>query len=167
MKSVEVRIAKMPGCKDIPLPKYMSEGASGMDLFAAVEKDLDLAPGQITLVPTGIAISMPPGYEGQVRPRSGLAANHGLTIVNAPGTIDSDYRGEVKIILANLGQKPFQVVRGMRIAQLVVQPVTRALLVEVEALDETRRGSGGFGHTGNSFEDGALEGPQGGSARAR
>lgn len=126
----------------------MSEHASGMDVCAAVEQPLTLQPGDIRLVPTGIYVSIPPGYEIQVRPRSGLALKHGLTIVNAPGTIDSDYRGEVGIILGNMAREPFTVERGMRIAQLVVQRVIRAELVQQDSLDDTARSGGGFGHTG-------------------
>ncbi|MBM4043723.1 MAG: dUTP diphosphatase [Planctomycetes bacterium] len=148
MEQVKVEIKRKPGCEDLPLPRYMSEGASGMDLHAAVDKPTSLARGEIKLIPTGIYIAVPLGYEAQVRPRSGLALKHGLTIVNAPGTIDSDYRGEVGVILANMGAETFTVERGMRIAQMVIQQVTRAELVEVEELSKTSRDAGGFGHTG-------------------
>ena len=137
------------GCGDLPLPQYMSEAASGMDLYAAVDKAVQIERHEIKLIPTGVHIELPLGYEAQVRPRSGLALKHGLTIVNTPGTIDSDYRGEIGIILCNLGKERFTVERGMRIAQLVIQPVFRAELIEVECLEETRRGAGGFGHTGH------------------
>ena len=137
------------GCGDLPLPQYMSEAASGMDLYAAVDKAVQLERHEIKLIPTGVHIELPLGYEAQVRPRSGLALKHGLTIVNTPGTIDSDYRGEIGIILCNLGKERFTVERGMRIAQLVIQPVFRAELIEVDCLEETRRGVGGFGHTGH------------------
>ncbi|HHT9136630.1 MAG TPA: dUTP diphosphatase [Candidatus Wunengus sp. YC60] len=137
------------GCRDLPLPQYMSEAASGMDLYAAVDKAVQLERHEIKLIPTGVHIELPSGYEAQVRPRSGLALKHGLTLVNTPGTIDSDYRGEIGIILCNLGKERFTVERGMRIAQLVIQPVFRAELIEVESLEETRRGVGGFGHTGH------------------
>lgn len=140
---------KKQGCEDIPLPRYMSEAASGMDLYAAVDGSVRLERNEIRLIPTGIHIELPPGYEAQVRPRSGLALKYGLTLVNTPGTIDSDYRGEIGIILCNLGKDRFTVERGMRIAQLVIQPVTRAELITVERLEESPRGSGGFGHTGH------------------
>lgn len=130
------------------IPCYMTAGAAGMDLSAAPEEPLVLQPGQRALVPTGIALALPPGHEGQVRPRSGLAIKHGIGLLNAPGTIDEDYRGEVKVILANLGSEPFTVEPGLRIAQLVVAPVTQVEVAEVEDLDDTGRGSGGFGHTG-------------------
>jgi len=148
MAEVTIQFTRKPGTEDVPLPRYMSEHASGMDVCAAVEAPLTLEPGDIRLVPTGFYIAIPPGYEIQVRPRSGLALKHGLTIVNAPGTIDSDYRGEVGVILANIGRQPFTVERGMRVAQLVVQSVVRADLVERASLEDTSRSSGGFGHTG-------------------
>jgi dUTP diphosphatase len=129
------------------LPRYMTPGAAGMDLHAALEAPLELAPGDRALVPCGFAIAIPGGYEGQVRPRSGLALRNGLSIPNAPGTIDSDYRGEVCVIVINLGREPIRIAAGDRIAQLVVAPVARAELREVETLDDTQRGSGGFGHT--------------------
>lgn len=137
------------GCGDLPLPQYMSEAASGMDLYAAVDKAVQLERSEIKLIPTGIHIELPLGYEAQVRPRSGLALKYGVTLVNTPGTIDSDYRGEIGIILCNFGKERFTVERGMRIAQLVIQPVFRAELIEVDCLEETRRGVGGFGHTGH------------------
>ena len=136
------------GTEDIPLPKYMSEAASGMDLYAAVEDTVILEPGKIKLIPTGLFISMPIGYEAQVRPRSGLALKNGLFVVNSPGTIDSDYRGEVGVILGNFGELAFEVKRGMRIAQMVIQQVTHVKIEEVEELDSTARAHGGFGHTG-------------------
>ena len=148
MAELTISFTRKPGTEDVPPPRYMSEHASGMDVCAAVEQPLTLQPGDIRLVPTGIYVSIPPGYEIQVRPRSGLALKHGLTIVNAPGTIDSDYRGEVGIILGNMAREPFTVERGMRIAQLVVQSVVRARLIEQSSLDDTARSSGGFGHTG-------------------
>ncbi len=146
---VTVRIARRPGNDDLPLPAYMSEGAAGLDLPAAVEGALVIAPGERSLVPTGFSISLPVGHEAQVRPRSGLAVRHGLAVLNAPGTIDADYRGEVKVILANLGSESVTIRRGDRIAQLVVAPVVRARLLEVDDLDGTERGEGGFGHTGS------------------
>ncbi len=133
----------------LPLPDYATDGAAGMDAVAALDAPLTLAPGDRAAVPTGLAMAIPPGFEVQVRPRSGLAAKHGLTVANAPGTIDSDYRGEVKVLLINLGPKPVVIERGMRIAQLVPAVVTRARLVEVDSLDDTARGSGGFGSTGH------------------
>lgn len=130
------------------LPQYMSDAAAGLDLAAAPLDPVTLAPGTRALIPTGISIELPEGHEGQVRPRSGLAVKHGVTVVNAPGTIDEDYRGEVKVALINLGAEPFVVERGMRVAQLVVAPVTRVELEEAEELADTDRGGGGFGHTG-------------------
>lgn len=149
MAPVNVAIRKLPGNEDLPLPAYQSEWAVGMDLHAAVTSDVTLAPGAVATVPCGIAIAIPPGYEGQVRPRSGLAAKHGISIVNAPGTIDPDYRGEVKVLLINHGKEPFVVTRGMRIAQLLVAPVDRVVWKEVPDLPPTARGDGGFGHTGH------------------
>lgn len=134
--------------KDIPLPRYMTAQSAGMDIHAALEEDFVLAPGRIVLVPTGFAMALPVGFEAQIRPRSGLAVQYGITIVNAPGTIDADYRGEVKIGLINLGPQPVTLRRGDRIAQMVVQRVVQARINEVEALEETDRSGGGFGHTG-------------------
>ncbi|NLF46320.1 MAG: dUTP diphosphatase [Syntrophomonadaceae bacterium] len=133
---------------DLPLPVYMTEGASGVDLYAAIEDEQIIAPGRHALIPTGIAAAIPAGYEAQLRPRSGLALKHGITLLNAPGTIDADYRGEIKVIVINLGSEEYILKRGERIAQMVFTQVTRAELVEVADLDETLRGSGGFGHTG-------------------
>ncbi len=130
------------------MPGYESAGASGMDVRAAVGEKVSVAPGEVRLIPTGLGLAVPRGFEIQVRPRSGLALKHGVTVLNAPGTIDSDYRGELGVILANLGKEPFTVERGMRIAQLVVVPVERAEMVEVEALPPTERGEGGFGSSG-------------------
>ena len=149
MDAVEIKIKRKAGCEDLPWPDYMSEGASGLDLYAAVEEELTLSPGEFRLIPTGVFIAVPRGYEAQVRPRSGLALKNGIGVLNSPGTVDSDYRGEVGVILINLGQQPFVVKRGTRIAQLVVQGVARARLIPVEALEETDRGEGGFGHTGS------------------
>lgn len=134
--------------RDINLPAYETAGAAGMDVEAAVTGDLLIPPGERVLVPTGFCVSLPDGYELQVRPRSGLAVKYGLTIVNSPGTVDADYRGEVKIALINLGHEPYTVCRGDRIAQLILAPVTRASLEVVDALDTTARAAGGFGHTG-------------------
>lgn len=134
--------------RDLPLPRYETTGSAGMDICAAVTADAVLAPGEILLVPTGLAVAIPRGYEIQVRPRSGLAVRHGVTIVNSPGTIDSDYRGEIKIGLINLGRESFTIKRGDRIAQLVVAPVVTACWQLTDRLDDTERGPGGFGHTG-------------------
>jgi dUTP pyrophosphatase len=150
MSDVEVRIVQLPHGADLPLPAYQTAHAAGLDLLAAVPADapLTLAPGARALVPTGIAIALPPDCEAQVRPRSGLAVKHGLTVLNTPGTIDADYRGEVQVLLINLGQAPVAVERGMRIAQMVVARVARARLTAAASLDITQRGSGGFGSTG-------------------
>ena len=133
---------------DIPLPRYMTSHASGMDLCAALAADQVLEVGSITVIPTGIAVALPPGFEAQIRPRSGLAFRHGIGIINAPGTIDADYRGEIKVALINLGTRPYTVSRGDRIAQMVVQKVFQAALEIVDELEETERNEGGFGHTG-------------------
>jgi dUTP diphosphatase len=147
--TIPVQITRVgPPAPDIPLPSYATEGSAGVDLRAAIPEELLLKPGERWLVPTGIAIALPMGYEAQVRPRSGLAAEHGIGILNAPGTIDSDYRGEIKVILMNYSQESFLIRRGERIAQLVVAPYVRMGWTETESLDETSRGSGGFGHTG-------------------
>jgi dUTP pyrophosphatase len=148
--AADVRITRLAHGRDLPLPSYQTALAAGMDLTAALPADapLNLAPGARALVPCGIAIALPEGFEAQVRPRSGLAAKHGLTVLNAPGTIDADYRGEIQVILINLGAESVAVTRGMRIAQMVVATVTRARLLEIDSLDQTARGSGGFGSTG-------------------
>jgi dUTP pyrophosphatase len=145
---IDVEIVREPGTEDLPLPKYMSEHASGMDLYAAVTEAVTLQHGDIQLIPTGLRIAVPPGFEAQVRPRSGLALKHGIFVVNTPGTIDADYRGEVRVILGNIGREPFVVERGARIAQLVIQRVARAEWKVTGALSETARSAGGFGHTG-------------------
>jgi dUTP pyrophosphatase len=145
---VNVKIRRLPGNEDIALPGYQSADAVAMDLCAAVPSPLRLLPGDVVLVPCGFALAVPVGFEAQVRPRSGLAARAGVTVLNSPGTIDPDYRGEVKIVLVNHGKEPFLVERGMRIAQLLVVPVPRVLWEEVNELPETPRGEGGFGHTG-------------------
>ena len=147
--NVVVEVKQKAGTEDIALPKYMTEHASGMDVRAAVEEPVTLAPGEIKLVPTGLTIAVPPGFEVQVRPRSGLAMKHGLTVVNSPGTIDADYRGEVCIILGNVGSQAFVIERGLRIAQLVIQRVAHAEWKVCDELSETVRSSGGFGHTGH------------------
>lgn len=146
---IHVHFLRLPGNADIPLPRAMSEHAAGLDVCAAVPSPVPLRPGDIAAIPAGFAMALPPGYEAQIRPRSGLATRHGVTVVNAPGTIDADYRGEVKVALINLGREPFTIERGMRIAQMVIAPVSRVELVEVQSLDETARGGGGFGHTGS------------------
>lgn len=150
MTGIVVRILRLPHGADLPLPAYQSAEAAGLDLLAAVSADapLMLAPGARAQVPTGLAIALPPGHEAQVRPRSGLAARHGVTVLNAPGTIDADYRGEVQVLLINHGAESVAIERGMRIAQLIVAPVAHARLVETAALDDTARGAGGFGSTG-------------------
>jgi len=149
-RSIEIAVQRLPHAEGLALPAYQSDEAAGFDLVAAVaaEAPIDLPPGGRALVPTGLVLEIPSGYEGQVRPRSGLALKHGVTVLNSPGTIDADYRGEVKVILVNLGAETFRVGRGERIAQFVAAPVTRARLVVVEAVGETARGTGGFGSTG-------------------
>jgi dUTP pyrophosphatase len=149
--TIEIQITRLPHGRDLPLPSYQSAHAAGMDLIAALPADrpLTLAPGARALVPTGIAIALPPGTEAQVRPRSGLAVNHGLTVLNTPGTIDADYRGEIQVLLVNLGGDPVAITRGMRIAQMVVAEVAHATLREVDSLEQTPRGAGGFGSTGS------------------
>jgi dUTP pyrophosphatase len=146
----EVRILRLPHGAGLPLPAYQSAGAAGFDLLAAVPEGapLVIAPGAWAAVPTGLAMALPERMEAQVRPRSGLAARHGITVLNAPGTIDADYRGEVQVLLVNHGTEAFAVARGMRIAQMIIAPITRASLREVASLDETARGTGGFGSTG-------------------
>jgi len=144
---VEVLIKRLHS-HDLPLPEYMTSGSSGLDLYAANPEPISIAPGKIKLIPTGIAMAIPEGYEAQVRPRSGLALKHGLTLLNTPGTIDADYRGEIMLIVINLGDKEYIVKRGERIAQLVFARVERPRLVIADSLDHTERGTGGFGHTG-------------------
>ncbi|MDA0339352.1 MAG: dUTP diphosphatase [Proteobacteria bacterium] len=146
--SVVVGIRRLPGAEDLALPTYQSDGAAGADLCAAIPADIEIPSGERAIVGTGIALDIPQGHEAQVRPRSGLAAKHGVTVLNAPGTIDSDYRGEVGVILINHGQDPFVVQRGDRIAQLVIAPIVQASWQEADALSETTRGAGGFGSTG-------------------
>lgn len=143
-----ILIQREPGTEDLPLPEYATSGSAGMDLLAALDADIVLQPGERTLVSTGLRMAIPEGFEAQVRPRSGLALRHGVSMVNTPGTIDSDYRGVVQVILINHGGEPFVIRRGDRIAQLVIAPVVRADLVEVECLPDTARSDGGFGHTG-------------------
>lgn len=148
MSPVEVKVIRLPHGADLPLPQYQSAQAAGLDLLAAVTADVIIPPGQRAVVPTGIAIALPPGSEAQVRPRSGLAARHGVTVLNTPGTVDADYRGEIQVILANFGDAPYVVQRGARIAQLVIAPVLHATLSEGHELAASKRGSGGFGSTG-------------------
>jgi dUTP pyrophosphatase len=148
---IDIQILRLPHGADLPLPSCQSALAAGLDLLAAVPADgaLTLAPNARALVPAGIAIALPPGYEAQIRPRSGLAARHGLTVLNAPGTIDADYRGEIQVLLVNLGAEPVTIARGMRIAQMIVAPVVQVTLREVDNLGATGRGGGGFGSTGH------------------
>jgi len=145
---IPIKITRLKGNKDLPLPEYESEGSSGMDIRASVKEPVLLKPGEIRLIPTGLSVSVPPGYEAQMRPRSGLALHNGIGMVNSPGTIDSDYRGEIGIIMINWGNEPFTIRRGDRIAQMIISRVYRAELAEVDDLDATSRGQGGFGHTG-------------------
>lgn len=146
---VPVMIQRLPGATDLPLPSYQTSDAAAMDLRAAVAEPLEIPPGGIELVPTGIAVAIPSGHEGQIRPRSGLGSRHGISMPNTPATIDADYRGELRVILINHGREPFLVERGMRIAQMLVKPVPRIEWEEVEDLPATHRGDGGFGHTGH------------------
>lgn len=148
MDRIMVKVMKIEGAEDLPLPEYSSPGSSGLDLRAAVKQEVIIEPGKYKLIPTGIMIALPENYEGQVRPRSGLALKHGITVLNTPGTIDSDYRGEVKIILINLGETPYTVRRADRIAQLVISFVPMVEIVKVKELSDTLRGKGGFGHSG-------------------
>lgn len=147
---VQVRVRRLDHGDGLDLPAYQTAQAAGMDLCAAIERPVTLAPGARAMVPTGIAIALGAGFEAQVRPRSGLAAKHGVTVLNSPGTIDADYRGEIKVILINLGTDPFEIARGDRIAQMVVHPVTRVSWNEVEELEESARGEGGFGSSGRN-----------------
>ena len=156
MAKLQVAVTRLPHAEGLPLPARETQGAAGFDLIAAVEEDspLGLSPGERRLVPTGLILQLPPGYEGQVRPRSGLAFRHGITILNAPGTIDADYRGEVQVLLVNLGREDFTITRGMRIAQLIVAEVADTDLYETDVISETIRGAGGFGSTGTGRRDG-------------
>ncbi len=150
---VDVAVTRLPHGADLELPSYETEDAAGMDLRAAVTEDVVLAPGERALIPTGLAIALPSGYEAQVRPRSGLALRNGISLVNTPGTIDADYRGEVGVILINHGTEAFTVDRGMRVAQMVITPVTQATWRETDNLSDTARGAGGFGSTGTADEN--------------
>jgi len=149
-RPITIRIKRLAGGEGLPLPSRMTEDAAGFDVAAAVLEPVVLQPGEIRLIPCGFAMAIPKGYEAQIRPRSGLASKFGITMVNAPGTIDSDYRGQVQVPLINLGRQPFTVERGMRIAQMLIVPVPQVNLLEVDELDETDRGHGGFGHTGHT-----------------
>ncbi|OGW82555.1 MAG: deoxyuridine 5'-triphosphate nucleotidohydrolase [Omnitrophica bacterium RIFCSPHIGHO2_02_FULL_51_18] len=148
MKTVKIQVKRSPGTEDITLPAYMSAGASGMDLCAAVDGDLAIMPGEIKLISTGISVSIPRGFEAQIRPRSGLALKHGITFVNTPGTIDSDYRGVISLIVTNLGRELYVIKRGARVAQMVIQEIVKADIEIVGQLENTSRAYGGFGHTG-------------------
>jgi len=148
LKSVKIYLKKKKGCEDLPVPAYATSGSSGMDLYADVDGEAILLPGDIKLISSGIYVSIPEGYEAEIRPRSGLALKHGIGLVNAPGTIDSDYRGLLSIIMINHGKRPFTIKRGDRIAQMVIKEVTRARIEVKSELDETGRAAGGFGHTG-------------------
>jgi dUTP pyrophosphatase len=148
MGRIVVKVKRLDNNPDLPLPSYYSDGSSGLDLCAAVEEDLTLKAGEIQLVPTGLSISLPRGYEAQIRPRSGLALQHGIGLVNSPGTIDADYRGEVRVIVINWGKQSFTIHRGDRIAQMVIGKVYRVQIEEVDEIDPTLRGEGGFGHSG-------------------
>ena len=150
---VRIELCQLPRGSDLPLPHYETDGAAGMDLYAALAEPLCLEPRQHALIPTGLQIALPPGYEAQIRPRSGLALKQGLTLLNSPGTIDSDYRGEIGVILINLSDQPAEITHGQRIAQMVVAPVVQAQWQPVEVLDRTGRGAGGFGSTGTGGED--------------
>ena len=148
MRELEIRVKCLPHFEGLNLPRYMSQGASGIDLVAAIQDPITLAPLDRVLVPTGVSVELPVGTEAQIRPRSGLANKHGITLLNTPGTIDSDYRGEIQVIVINLGKENFEITRGMRIAQMVIAEVVKANLIVADNLDATHRGSGGFGHTG-------------------
>ncbi|RLB09931.1 MAG: dUTP diphosphatase [Deltaproteobacteria bacterium] len=148
MEEVKIKVKRLEHAKDIPLPRYMTKESAGMDICAAVESELVLMPGQRALIPTGIAVELPEGFEAQIRPRSGLAIKYGIGMLNSPGTIDPDYRGEIKVILINLGEKPFKIKRGDRIAQMIISKIVRAKIEDVQELNPTERGDKGFGHTG-------------------
>ncbi len=143
-----LRIQRQAGLEDLPLPQYMSEHAAGLDLYAANAEPISVAPGEVKRIPTGLFLEIPPGYEGQVRARSGLALRHGLMLPNAPGTIDADYRGELQVLLGNCSREPYMITRGMRFAQLIIAPVAHVQVVAVQDLAQSARGDGGFGHTG-------------------
>jgi dUTP pyrophosphatase len=151
-EEVAIEIVRLPHGHDLPLPNYATVASAGADLLAAIDQDIELGPLERKIVPTGISIALPVGFEGQVRPRSGLALKNGITVVNAPGTVDADYRGEIGVLLVNLSREPFRITRGMRIAQLIVSRHARAVWREVSQLDQTARGAGGFGSTGVKAE---------------
>lgn len=146
---MKIKVRKKLGFEDLELPRYMTEGAAGMDLRAAIDGEMKLQPGEIQLIPAGIYIALPLGFEAQIRPRSGMALRQGMSIVNSPGTVDADYRGEIGVIAINLGAEPIEIRRGMRVAQMVIQKVERADWLEVEQLETTSRAAGGFGHSGD------------------
>ena len=146
---MRVAVQRLPHGHDLPLPAYATPGSAGLDLLAAIDSDIEIKSGGRAAVPSGIAIALPHGYEAQIRPRSGLALNHGITLLNTPGTIDSDYRGEIKVIVINLGEAPFRIARGMKIAQMVIARHQQVEFQEVERLEETQRAAGGFGSTGH------------------
>ena len=148
MKNIELRVKKVRSNAHVEIPQYMSEGASGLDLFVSIDNDIELKPLERALIPTGVSVSIPPGCEAQIRPRSGLAIKHGITLLNSPGTIDSDYRGEINLIVINLGQELFIIKNGMRLAQMIISPYIKVTINLVEDIDNTKRGGGGFGHTG-------------------
>lgn len=148
MDKVKILLKRTDNAKDLPLPKYMTSQAAGMDLYASIEDMVIINPGKYKVIPTGLMIALSSGYEGQIRPRSGLAMNHGITVLNTPGTVDSDYRGEIKIVLINLGEKDFEIKRGDRIAQLVINKIEQADLIEADVLPHSERGTKGFGSTG-------------------
>ncbi len=148
MKKIEIQVQRCPGNEDTPMPQYMTVGAAGADLYAAVQEPLVIAPGAVAAIPTGIKIALPAGFEAQIRPRSGLALKHGVTLLNTPGTIDADYRGEIQLIIINHGSRPFTVNRGERMAQMVIQKVWQGVFREIVELEDTSRGEGGFGSTG-------------------
>jgi dUTP pyrophosphatase len=150
---VQIQLRQLPHAADLPLPSYQTDGAAGMDIYAALGEPVVLAPLQRQLIPTGLEIALPPGYEAQIRPRSGLAFKQGLTLLNSPGTIDSDYRGEIGVILVNLSDEPAEILHGQRIAQMIIAPFVQAVWQPVAQLDQTRRGAGGFGSTGKGGED--------------
>lgn len=148
MNRIEIHISQVKGAEDLPLPRYMTNQAAGMDIYAHVSGDESLSPGMIKLIPAGIKIALPAGYEAQIRPRSGLALKHGISMVNTPGTIDADYRGEIQVIMINFGKEEFIIKRGDRIAQMVINKIEQVQWLPVEQLPDTKRGEGGFGHTG-------------------
>lgn len=148
MDKVKVAVCKVEGAEDLPLPRYMTSQSSGMDLLANIDRDVVLKPGEFKLIPSGIRIELPNGYEAQVRPRSGLAVKYGITVLNSPGTIDSDFRGEIKILIINHGNENFRIKRGDRIAQIIISKIARVEFIEKAKLDVTERNEGGFGHTG-------------------